>query len=86
MDFCKGQEAEKCNKQEGFVGLYYEPIVVSLLDDLTYVVEYKEILESDESGLLVEKVSMDELRPKPPQIRAVDLHTKTKWMPLTTRD
>lgn len=70
MAYCMGEQVEVCSKKDGFLGSYYAATVVSQVDNNTYAVKYKELLEDDESGQLVERVMKDEIRPVPPKITA----------------
>lgn len=69
MEFGEGDRVEVCSKEEGFVGSYYAATVTKKLGTNKYVVEYKSLLEEDESRPLIETVSGDEVRPVPPRIR-----------------
>ncbi|KAG8379540.1 hypothetical protein BUALT_Bualt07G0099600 [Buddleja alternifolia] len=58
---------EVCSKEEGFLGSYYEAIIVAKITrNNQYVVEYKTLVEDDLSAPLREVVSADEVRPPPP--------------------
>ncbi|KAI4333852.1 hypothetical protein L6164_018610 [Bauhinia variegata] len=70
INFYRDDIVEVCSKEQGFEGSYYEARVISHLDNGLYVVEYKNLLENDESGPLVETVYPKELRPHPPKISA----------------
>ncbi|OMO96676.1 hypothetical protein COLO4_15144 [Corchorus olitorius] len=68
--FRVGDKVEVCSTEEGFVGSYYEATIVSILKDGSYKVRYKNLVEEeDDSKLLVEKASADEVRPMPPRIQ-----------------
>ncbi|KAG4109884.1 hypothetical protein ERO13_D13G014750v2 [Gossypium hirsutum] len=66
--FFEGDEVKVCSKEEGFFGSYYEPKIISQLNNNTlYRMKYKNIIEEeDQTWPLVEIVSTDEVRPMPP--------------------
>ncbi|OAY41768.1 protein AGENET DOMAIN (AGD)-CONTAINING P1 [Manihot esculenta] len=66
MEFQRGEQVEICSNEEGFRGSYYEATVIKRLTTSSYAVQYKNLLEDDESGPLIEVVSSDEIRPLPP--------------------
>ncbi|KAF3443906.1 hypothetical protein FNV43_RR13596 [Rhamnella rubrinervis] len=68
MAYRIGDQVEVCSKEDGFLGSYYEATVISQVDTNSYRVKYKELLENDKSGPLVEKVMKEEIRPMPPKI------------------
>ncbi|XP_016447090.1 protein AGENET DOMAIN (AGD)-CONTAINING P1-like [Nicotiana tabacum] len=68
MGFCRGDVVEVASKEDGFVGSYYEAIVVCQPLKKDYIVQYKTLLKDDLSGPLTEFVTVSELRPVPPEI------------------
>lgn len=68
--FKLGDIVEVCNKEEEFLGSYYEAKVEGYLGCNTYIVEYKNLLKEDESGPLREVICANEMRPFPPQVAA----------------
>ncbi|XVF55296.1 hypothetical protein PTKIN_Ptkin06aG0025600 [Pterospermum kingtungense] len=65
--FSKGDLVEVSSKEEGFIGSYFEAMVLTRLNDNTYKVQYKNLVEEkDETRPLVEIVPADEVRPMPP--------------------
>lgn len=78
IEFCRGQNVEVSVKEDGFVGSYYEARVVSHLENGLYVVQYKNLLEDDESQPLTETVYSKELRPLPPSIPISGFSTNQK--------
>ncbi|KAF3685588.1 hypothetical protein T459_20317 [Capsicum annuum] len=68
MGFKRGDVIEVASKDEGFVGSYYEAIVVCQPLKKDYIVQYKTLMRDDHSGPLTEFVTLDELRPVPPEI------------------
>ncbi|KAJ7981577.1 Agenet domain containing protein [Quillaja saponaria] len=70
MEFERGDKVEVCSQEDGFLGSYYEARIISNLRNKRglYVVQYKNLLEDDESGPLIETVYSKEIRPLPPNI------------------
>ncbi|XP_060188172.1 protein AGENET DOMAIN (AGD)-CONTAINING P1-like [Lycium barbarum] len=68
MGFCRGDLVEVASKEDGFLGSYYEAIVVCQPLKKDYIVQYKTLLKDDYSGPLTEFVTLNELRPVPPEI------------------
>lgn len=66
--FYNGEQVEVCSKEEGFLGSYYEATIVSYLNNGRYKVQYRNLMNEDESMPLIENVYPGELRPLPPQI------------------
>ncbi|KAJ7948438.1 Agenet-like domain-containing protein [Quillaja saponaria] len=70
--FTKGDKVETCSQDDGFQGSYFEAEIISnLIKNKTgnlYVVQYKNLLEDDESGPLIGTVYEKEVRPLPPKI------------------
>ena len=65
-----GDKVEVCSKEEGFVGSYFEATIVSCLFNGQYLVCYKNLLQDDKFGLLLETVYPYEIRPLPPRVRS----------------
>lgn len=62
-----GDEVEVCCNSEGFLGSYWEAIIVANMGT-NYLVEYKDFVdEADESTPLRETVMAKHVRPVPPQ-------------------
>ncbi|KAI4322770.1 hypothetical protein L6164_022435 [Bauhinia variegata] len=84
IDFHRDDFVEVCSNEQGFQGSYYEARVISRVDNGLYVVEYKNVLENDESGPLVETVYPKELRPLPPtngdKLRVHQEFVRGKWV------
>ncbi|CAN4103240.1 unnamed protein product [Withania somnifera] len=73
MVFHRGDLVEVSSKEDGFVGSYYEAIVVCQPLKKDYIVQYKTLLKDDHSGdPLMEFVSLSELRPVPPEIPVIE--------------
>lgn len=68
MEFRRGDVVEVASKEDGFLGSYYEAIVVCQPLKKDYIVQYKTLLKDDHSGPLTEFVTVSELRPVPPEI------------------
>ncbi|XP_055823818.1 protein AGENET DOMAIN (AGD)-CONTAINING P1-like [Solanum dulcamara] len=68
MGFSRGDLVEVESKEDGFLGSYYEAIVVCQPLKKDYIVQYKTLLKDDHSGPLTEFVTLSELRPVPPEI------------------
>ncbi|KAF3661466.1 hypothetical protein T459_20331 [Capsicum annuum] len=69
MEFNKGDHVEVASKEDGFLGSYFEAILISYLAiNKKYIVQYKTLVKDDLSGPLEEVVSLPELRPVPPEI------------------
>ncbi|KAH0651182.1 hypothetical protein KY285_031296 [Solanum tuberosum] len=68
MGFSRGDLVEVGSKEDGFLGSYYEAIVVCQPLKKDYIVQYKTLLKDDQSGPLTEFVTHSELRPVPPVI------------------
>ncbi|XP_062152149.1 protein AGENET DOMAIN (AGD)-CONTAINING P1-like [Alnus glutinosa] len=66
----RGGEVEVCSKQDGFVGSYYAATVIREHGDNSYAVQYKNLLEEDESRPLIEVVDAEDARPVPPKVLA----------------
>ncbi|PHU12444.1 hypothetical protein BC332_19374 [Capsicum chinense] len=64
MEFNKGDHVEVASKEDGFLGSYFEAILISYLAiNKKYIVQYKTLVKDDLSGPLEEVVSLPELRP-----------------------
>ncbi|KAH0654575.1 hypothetical protein KY289_032253 [Solanum tuberosum] len=68
MGFSRGDLVEVGSKEDGFLGSYYEAIVVCQPLKKDYIVQYKTLLKDDQSDPLTEFVTHSELRPVPPEI------------------
>ncbi|MCD7473270.1 hypothetical protein HAX54_015049 [Datura stramonium] len=68
MGFRRGDLVEIASKEDGFLGSYYEAIVMYQLFEKDYIVQYKTLLKDDLSAPLKELVSLSDIRPAPPQI------------------
>ncbi|KDP30488.1 hypothetical protein JCGZ_16167 [Jatropha curcas] len=72
MRFLKNQKVEVCSKEEGFAGSFYEATILNPLyingNEVFYKVEYKNLLEENETEPLVENVPQNEIRPLPPPL------------------
>jgi len=65
-----GDKVEVCSKEEGFVGSYFEATIVSCLFNGQYLVRYKNLMQDDKSGLLLETVYLYEIRPLPSRVHS----------------
>ncbi|KAM3222278.1 protein AGENET DOMAIN (AGD)-CONTAINING P1-like [Capsicum annuum] len=66
----EGDHVEVVSKEDGFLGSYFEAILIWYLYlNKQYIVQYKTLVEDDLSGPLEEVVNLPELRPVPPEIR-----------------
>ncbi|CAK8564090.1 unnamed protein product [Lathyrus sativus] len=70
IDYEIGDKVEVCSSEEGFRGSYYEATIISRLENGKYVVRYKNLLEDDESGPLIETLFPKDFRPSPPHVRS----------------
>ena len=66
MEFQRGDKVEVCSQQQGFVGSYYAATVINQLDNNSYEVRYKRLVEEDGTTPLKEVVQGDEIRLRPP--------------------
>ncbi|KAG9129946.1 hypothetical protein Leryth_007079 [Lithospermum erythrorhizon] len=70
MKFTRGQHIEVASKEEGYMGSYYEAIVITEVLRQEYIVQYKTLLKDDLSAPLREVVAAAEIRPSPPHVAA----------------
>lgn len=69
VHFQVGDKVEVCSDEEGFKDSYYEATIESCLENGTYMVRYKNLIEDNESKRpLREVVYPKSLRPLPPRI------------------
>ncbi|KAJ4838763.1 hypothetical protein Tsubulata_007797 [Turnera subulata] len=69
VTFNKGDQAEVCSNQEGFLRFYCDGTVLKQLSPNFYAMQYKNLVEEDdESRPLVEVVPSEEIRPTLPRI------------------
>ncbi|KAF9595024.1 hypothetical protein IFM89_036042 [Coptis chinensis] len=69
MRFKRGQSVEIALKEEGFQGSYYAGIVLTRLQDNDYIVEYKTLVNDEETRLLRDVINGVDIRPVPPEIK-----------------
>jgi len=88
VGYKEGDKVEVSINEKGFRGSYFQGTIVSCLQNGQYKVRYKNLLEDDESGPLIEEISSRELRPLPPRVRnppefqpnqKVDVFDKDGW-------
>ncbi|KAK1387396.1 Duf724 domain-containing protein 6 [Heracleum sosnowskyi] len=71
MGFRGGDRVEVSSKQDGFVGSYYEGVVIKQVASKEYQVMYKNLVDEFSKVPLLEHVKEDELRPAPPKVPAM---------------
>lgn len=72
MGFKSGDRVEVASKQDGFVGSYYEGVVIKEFADREYEVMYKNLVKNEFSKVpLSEDVREEDLRPVPPEVPAL---------------
>lgn len=79
-EYRRGNRVEVSSKDEGFVGSYYEAVIVTKLigngngngneNENEYIVSYDTLMKEDLSGPLREVAAFDDIRPQPPVIRS----------------
>ncbi|PHT27490.1 hypothetical protein CQW23_32906 [Capsicum baccatum] len=75
MEFNRDDHVEVASKEDGFLGSYFEAILLCYLaTNKQYIVQYKTLVKDDHSGPLEEVVNLPELRPIPPEIRVNDFN------------
>ncbi|KAL7129413.1 hypothetical protein ABFS83_13G064500 [Erythranthe nasuta] len=70
-----GDIVEIASTEEGFVGSYYEAMVLApqLRSNRGYIVQYRTLIADDLSGLPLKEVApVAEIRPRPPKIAAAE--------------
>ncbi|KAL4576788.1 hypothetical protein LXL04_012887 [Taraxacum kok-saghyz] len=72
MTFERGDRVEISNKEEGLAGSYYLANIISSLSKKDYIIQYRTFLNDDGFGPLREIVSVDQIRPLPPEIPATE--------------
>ncbi|MCD7455571.1 hypothetical protein HAX54_028692 [Datura stramonium] len=78
MGFRRGDLVEVASKEDGFLGSYYEAIVVCQPLKKDFIVQYKTLWKDDLSGPLTEFVTLPELRPVPPEIPVSEFNFNDK--------
>ncbi|XP_076949288.1 DUF724 domain-containing protein 2-like [Bidens hawaiensis] len=68
MKFKRGDKIEVVDMGFGFVGWFYDGNIVSRVGKKTYIVQFRTLLEDDQSGFLREFVTADKIRPKPTDV------------------
>ncbi|KAL8157928.1 protein AGENET DOMAIN (AGD)-CONTAINING P1-like [Apium graveolens] len=71
MVFRSGDRVEVSSKQDGFVGSYYEAVVIKEVASREYQVMYKNLVDEFSKAPLLEHVKEEELRPAPPKVPAM---------------
>lgn len=72
MGFQSGDKVKVSSKQDGFVGSYYEGVVIKEVATREYEVMYKNLLVDEFSQVpLLEDGKEDDLRPAPPKVPAM---------------
>lgn len=71
MLFHSGDRVEVLSKQDGFLGSYYEGIVIKEVADREYQVMYKNLVDEGSKMPLLEAVKEEDLRPAPPKVHAM---------------
>ncbi|KAI5661857.1 hypothetical protein M9H77_21180 [Catharanthus roseus] len=74
MKYRRGNRVEVASKEEGFVGSYFGATIVTKLNGDEYIVTYHNLLKDDLSGPLREVVSVNEIRPEPPEIEVTSFN------------
>ncbi|KAF5203056.1 agenet domain-containing protein [Thalictrum thalictroides] len=86
--FKRGDSVEISIKEDGFHGSYFVADVISPLNDHEYIIEFKTLLNDDETKLLKDIVDVENVRPLPPQIpvssgfvlyQEVDVYDNEGW-------
>lgn len=85
--FKRGDKVEISSKDEGFEGSYYLANVISRISNKNYIVQYRTLLNEDQSGPLREVVSAPQIRLFPDHIPVtrfsvgdiVDAYDKDGW-------
>ncbi|OVA08047.1 Agenet-like domain [Macleaya cordata] len=70
--FRPGDLVEISSKEDGFVGSYYEAIIIEPVGNNKYLVEYRTLVTDDHKMFLREIVDAAEIRPSPPKFRVSD--------------
>uniref|UniRef100_A0A7N0SXC8 Agenet domain-containing protein n=1 Tax=Kalanchoe fedtschenkoi TaxID=63787 RepID=A0A7N0SXC8_KALFE len=73
MKLREGERVEVSSTEEGFIGSYYEAVIVDVnVSQSSYMVRYKDLLKEDGSGALIEPAHHSEIRPLPPTVKLVE--------------
>ncbi|XP_076929949.1 protein AGENET DOMAIN (AGD)-CONTAINING P1-like [Bidens hawaiensis] len=86
MKFKRGDQVEVMDMGPGFVGSYYDGNIISTSGN-EYIVQFRTLLENDESGLLREFVKAEKIQPKPASVELssfrlgemVDVYANDGW-------
>ncbi|XP_076892328.1 protein AGENET DOMAIN (AGD)-CONTAINING P1-like [Bidens hawaiensis] len=86
MKFKRGDRIEVVDMGFGFEGSFYDGNIVSRVGKNTYIVQFRTLLEDDQSGFIREFVSADKIRPKPADVvsefvlgQKVDVFANDGW-------
>ena len=66
--FKRGDQVEVCGKGDGFRNSFYAATIISQINPTEFIVQYNTLLSEDELHPLREFLTIDELRPVPPEI------------------
>ncbi|XP_076919338.1 protein AGENET DOMAIN (AGD)-CONTAINING P1-like [Bidens hawaiensis] len=72
MKFKRGDQIEVIDLGAGFFGSYYDGNIMSRVGKKTYIVQFRTLLEADQSGFLREFVTANKIRPKPDDVVVTD--------------
>ncbi|CAN1219407.1 Protein AGENET DOMAIN (AGD)-CONTAINING P1 [Linum perenne] len=72
MEFTQGMEVEVTSDEEGFRGTWYAAKVIEASGKDEYLVQYKTLMNDDETEFLREDIRTEYIRPCPPQVVIVD--------------
>ncbi|XP_076927040.1 protein AGENET DOMAIN (AGD)-CONTAINING P1-like [Bidens hawaiensis] len=65
MAYERGDRVEVAKKGDGFKGSYYPANIISRITSNEYIIQYRTLVQDDNSGPLREILSTDVIRPQP---------------------
>ncbi|KAJ7980433.1 Agenet domain containing protein [Quillaja saponaria] len=68
VKFCRGLKVEVRSDEEGYQGAWYSAIIIGLIGNDRYLVEYRTLNTDDETEQLKEEADATDIRPFPPDI------------------
>ncbi|XP_076956198.1 protein AGENET DOMAIN (AGD)-CONTAINING P1-like [Bidens hawaiensis] len=72
MKFKRSDQVEVIDLGDGFVGSYYDGNIMSRVGKKTYIIQFRTLLEADQSGFLREFVTARKIRPQPNDVVVTD--------------